>query len=447
MIMYKSYMKPIFSSHRITGVSYTLVFLYSIVAVAGFVFNLAVIIALLKHKALINITNIYILCLALSDIVLCSFNVPMQTYYEIYELADLCTNQCRLLFTSFGIPMYVSSLIILLIAIDRHQMIVYPLNKRITTCKAVLSVVAVLVFSIISSIPVAMYTVSNFIDNFKMFINLTNIPTIPKYCLEIWPVKNLRIGYSILTFLVLFLCPLTITSGLYVHIYNSLNTKRIFKKKETNRKKRTNKLLSLVVLTFGICWSPWCIYSLLLEVYSFFNPIPKSETNLLIQIFCQRVLDFKSLILLSVNPSTGPANHSQQLDFNIYHNPTKFIDGRATKVVDMILKLFAMGSAIVNPFLYGWLNETIRLSMIKLIHPCISRICWGNSDNDELRFNDQRAFGLTIIHRPTRRKFQNHGENFLLPGHCKLSLESTPSYKPAYPLSDEVDTIMCTSYS
>nr|ANO39136.1 NPYR-15 [Schmidtea mediterranea] len=427
----KSYLQPIFSTHRVKEIYFTLIFLYSFVSVVGFIFNLTVIVALLKHKTLINITNIYILCLALSDIVLCSFNVPMQTYYEISELANLQTNQCRLLFTSFGIPMYVSSLIILLIAIDRHQMIVHPLNKRITPLKAVFLVLIVLIFSIFSSIPVAMYTISDFVDHFKLFVNISNIPAFPKYCTESWPDNNLRLTYSITTFFILFLCPLLITSGLYVHIYNSLNTKRIYRKNETSRKKRTNKVLSLVVVMFGVCWSPWCIYSLLLEIYSYFYPILKIE-NTLLKILCQRILDSSSLRQISVNLSFSIANHSQTIDSVVERNQANLMDGRATKAVDMVLKLIAMGSAVVNPFLYGWLNESIRLSMMRLIHPRFLRIFWKENESCSLntsRVNSEnRTFGLTIIHRTTRRKYRNQEKSNLLSPDHKFSSESSPVF-------------------
>ena len=35
-------------------------------------------------------------------------------------------------------------------------------------------------------------------------------------------------------------------------------------------------------------------------------------------------------------------------------------------MIDLLLKLFAMGSACVNPFLYGWLNDNFKKELGKM---------------------------------------------------------------------------------
>ena len=44
----------------------------------------------------------------------------------------------------------------------------------------------------------------------------------------------------------------------------------------------------------------------------------------------------------------------------------KLIPVRYFTMVDLLLKLFAIGSACINPFLYGWLNDNFKKELGKL---------------------------------------------------------------------------------
>jgi hypothetical protein len=68
----------------------------------------------------------------------------------------------------------------------------------------------------------------------------------------------------------------------------------------------TTRIIAAIVLLFLICWSPWNVHSLLAEV-----------------------------------------------DRHV-------VNGPHFKLVDLTLKVFALGSAAVNPFLYCWLNANFR---------------------------------------------------------------------------------------
>jgi len=68
----------------------------------------------------------------------------------------------------------------------------------------------------------------------------------------------------------------------------------------------TTRILAGVVAVFVVCWTPWNVHSLLAEFF---------------------------------HDSVG---------------------GPHFKLVDLLLKAFAVSSAVVNPFLYCWLNANFR---------------------------------------------------------------------------------------
>ena len=105
--------------------------------------------------------------------------------------------------------------------------------------------------------------------------------------------------------------PICLTSFFYTRICTVLH-RRPVKKKDTRRNMRTNRILIAVVLTFTMCWLPWSVFAL------------TSEFN------------------------------------------NKLIPVRYFTMVDLLLKLFAMGSACINPFLYGWLNDNFKKELGKL---------------------------------------------------------------------------------
>lgn len=352
-----------YSSHRIAWVRLLLILLYAVISVLGLVSNIIVVAILMRHRAMHNITNIFVMALATSDIFLCTFNMPIQAYYEIKETSMLSTSLCRALFASFGLPMYMSSLTILLIATDRYRIIIYPLRPRMRHGTAACLLVGIMVFSLINAVPVAIYT---YAEN----------PATHVYCVERWPDKTMRFVYSMMIFTVQFLCPLVVTGILYLRIYWRLR-ERAFKKKDADRKKRTNKILMAIVICFAICWSPWALYSLLLEIKAF-------QRRSAVERFLERHRNCSRVLNDTFDTFFQPVE-----DTTMY-SP---IDPQHVKLIDLILKVVAMSSACINPFLYGWLNESLRDVMCKMCRRCCGRSLHRGSFESQRAMKDRNARG------------------------------------------------------
>ena len=272
--------------------------LYCVVCFTGFVENLITLIVLLKNKHLQTPANIFITGLAVSDILLCSFNLPFQLYYQLTETWPFGGTLCRVIMSTYGVPIFVSSMSILMIAIDRYILIVHPYRKRMTKLTAVIMVVSITLFTIILSVPITVHT------NYQV-LDLPALRIYKELCIEKWPNIRLRHAYSVTTAAIQFFVPLTATSVMYWRISVSLQ-QRLIKRGERRKNLKTNKILISIVILFSICWLPWNVVNLMAE----FNQ--------------------------------------------------KLFSGRYFKLIDLLLKIFAMGSACINPVLYGWLNDNFR---------------------------------------------------------------------------------------
>lgn len=283
-----------------------IIVIYSIVILFGFLENVVIVCVLIKNKHLRVPTNIFILGLAMSDILLCSFNLPFQLHYQLTDQWAFGDTLCKVIMPTYGIPIFVSSMSILMIAIDRYMLIVHPFHQRMSSEKAVCLVIGIAIFTTLLAIPIIMQMEYQVLDFPALRIYRT-------YCIEKWTSASLRHTYTVSTIVIQFFVPLVTTSFLYVRISQVL-ARRPIKKNEKHKKHKTNNILIAIVLAFSICWLPWNIFVLMLEFH--FSLIP----------------------------------------------------GKYIKFIDCLLKIFAMSSACINPFLYGWLNDNFRKELNVMVN-------------------------------------------------------------------------------
>lgn len=279
-----------------------IVVLYAFVILTGVLGNGVVVFAVVvRHRNLQTATSVFIASLAFSDVGLCAFNLPLQLHYQLTDNWFFGETLCRAIFAGFAVPMYVSTLTILLIAYDRYRQIVYPLHDGLTF-RTALSLVAIsLVGSVLLSTPVVFFTSISTLSDPDLDINR-------HYCVENWPNVEARISYGILTFSFQFCVPLLVSAVLYYRIYVRLKTRPI-RRQRNARRLNTNRILVAIVTLFLVCWSPWNLFSLVTEV-----------------------------------------------DYGLVRGPN-------FKATDLLLKAFALGSSCVNPFLYCWLNANFRAEL------------------------------------------------------------------------------------
>ncbi|XP_068618458.1 prolactin-releasing peptide receptor-like [Battus philenor] len=285
---------------------------YTIIFVLGLLGNLLVCFVVIRNKAMQTVTNLFITNLALSDILLCIFAVPFTPLYSFRGSWNWGSLLCHVMPFAQGCSVYISTLTLMSIAIDRFFVIIYPFRPRmkVETCMTV--IIMIWTFAITVTMPYAIYMTYYDLD-------------IGRFCEETWPTEKLRRVFGSVTSVLQFVLPFIVIAFCYTCVSFKLNDRAKAKavsknsRKEEfdkNRKRRTNQMLIAMVTIFGLSWLPLNMINLCNDYYT-------------------HAIHLKYYFLI----------------FFIGH-------------------VIAMSSTCYNPFIYAWMNENFRKEFKQLI-PCI----------------------------------------------------------------------------
>ncbi|XP_069023621.1 prokineticin receptor 1a [Embiotoca jacksoni] len=243
--------------------------LVGIIVVCG-VGNCLFIASLARHKQLRNLTNLLIANLAVSDVLVAAVCCPfLLDYYVVKQLSWdhgllLCasTNYLR------TVSLYVSTNVLLAIAVDRYMAILYPLKPRMKHRTAYCVILAVWIVPIFISIPSAYMASETTYPHVEGHSHKT-------FCAQIWPVDQQVYyrSYFLLIFALEFVGPVTVMAVCYTHISRELWFKDVpgFQtdqiRKRLRRRRRTVVVLILVLVAYVLCWAPYYGYALLRDFY------------------------------------------------------------------------------------------------------------------------------------------------------------------------------------
>lgn len=286
--------------------------IYTIIFVLGLVGNILVCFVVVRNKAMQTVTNLFISNLALSDILLCIFAVPFTPLYSFRGSWSWGSLLCHIMPFAQGCSVYISTLTLMSIAIDRFFVIIYPFRPRmkIETCISV--IIMIWTFAITVTMPYAIFMTYYDLD-------------IGRFCEESWPSEKLRRLFGSVTSILQFVLPFIVIAFCYTCVSFKLNDRAKAKAASKNsrkeeidksRKRRTNQMLIAMVAIFGISWLPLNIINLCNDYYMY-------------------AIHYKFYFLI----------------FFTVH-------------------VIAMASTCYNPFIYAWMNENFRKEFKQLI-PCI----------------------------------------------------------------------------
>lgn len=282
---------------------------YTLIFVVGIFGNALVCYAVIRNRAMQTVTNLFITNLALSDILLCVFAVPFTPLYTFLGRWVFGGLLCHIMPYAQGCSVYISTLTLTSIAIDRFFVIIYPFKPRMKINTCIGLIIFIWVFALIVTFPYGYY------------MALEDV-----YCVEKWPSDQMRKAFGAVTTIMQFVLPFIVMAFCYTCVSVKLNDRlksrpgsKNSKKEdaERERKRRTNRMLIAMVAIFGLSWLP---------------------LNL-INISC----DFYSLTE----------------------------DWRYYMVLFFFAHFIAMSSTCYNPFLYAWLNDNFRKEF-KQILPCLA---------------------------------------------------------------------------
>uniref|UniRef100_A0A182P5Y9 G-protein coupled receptors family 1 profile domain-containing protein n=1 Tax=Anopheles epiroticus TaxID=199890 RepID=A0A182P5Y9_9DIPT len=301
-----------------------LIVMYGTLIVFGATGNSLVVLAVARKPQMRTARNMFIVNLAVSDLLLCLVTMPLTLveiltkYWPMGRLPFLCKSIGTLQATSI----FVSTISITAIALDRYQVIVYPTRDSLQLMGAIAILTGIWIISIVLASPM-------FITRQLIHYDV-NLPSLGieyvSYCIEDWPIAYGRVYYSAFTLCVQYVLPILIVSVAYLRIYLKLKhrlvvgtasgkpgeAKPVRERERGRRMQRTNYLLISIALIFGVSWLPLNLFNLFADLY--------------VHAITQDIM-----------------------------------------VAYAICHMVGMSSACSNPLLYGWLNDNFRKEFNELL--------------------------------------------------------------------------------
>ncbi|ETN61661.1 g-protein coupled receptor [Anopheles darlingi] len=348
-----------------------LIVMYGSLIVFGATGNSLVVLAVARKPQMRTARNMFIVNLAVSDLLLCLVTMPLTLveiltkYWPMGRLPFLCKSIGTLQATSI----FVSTISITAIALDRYQVIVYPTRDSLQLMGAIVILTGIWIISIVLASPM-------FITRQLIHYDV-NLPSLGieyvSYCIEDWPISYGRVYYSAFTLCVQYVLPILIVSVAYLRIYLKLKHRLVVSTTSTTttttttatttsrtrttttgagqptrerergrRMQRTNYLLISIALIFGISWLPLNLFNLFADLY--------------VHAITQDIM-----------------------------------------VAYAICHMVGMSSACSNPLLYGWLNDNFRKEFNELL--CRKDVGGGGGGTGA--HSNGRANGGTTAERRT----------------------------------------------
>lgn len=316
-----------------TSVSSTtfLIIAYSAITAVGLIGNTCLVFIISQQKEMRNVTNIFIANLSCSDILMGIVCLPVTVIYTLMDRWILGEALCKVTPFVQCMSVTVSIFSLVLIALERYQLILHPTGWKPMVGHSYLAVAVIWIVACFISLP------------FLSFHVLTNAPfqnlSLPFHaytdhviCLEEWPSDENRLAYT--TFLLLFqyCLPLIVILLCYLRIFLRLRRRKDMVERAREARRRTKGslrvdiMLASIVVIFALCWLPLNVFNTVFD----WNHAALSV--------CQHDVIFSAC------------------------------------------HLTAMVSTCVNPIIYGFLNSNFQKELKAILYRCR---CWGAPESYE----------------------------------------------------------------
>nr|XP_029135068.1 neuromedin-U receptor 2-like [Labrus bergylta] len=244
---------------------------YLLIFLVGLSGNLLTCAVIMKHKKMRTPTNLYLLSLAMSDLLVLLFGMPLEIYdlWQNYPF-PFGEGGCYFKTFLFETVCFASILNVTALSVERYIAVVHPLKTRyLSTNQHAKRVISILwLVSMVCAVP---NTSLHGVFYVPEKMEESAICTVLK---PLW-IYNIVMQITTVCF---FFAPMMVISILYlvmgIHLGREScqpsgnlgkNCGSFTHKKSSviGRRRQVNKMLSIVVAVFGICWAPFHIERLL----------------------------------------------------------------------------------------------------------------------------------------------------------------------------------------
>ncbi|XP_021488824.1 pyroglutamylated RF-amide peptide receptor [Meriones unguiculatus] len=289
--------------------------------------NSLVVYVVTRSKAMRTVTNIFICSLALSDLLIAFFCIPVTMLQNISDKWLGGAFICKMVPFVQSTAVVTEILTMTCIAVERHQGLVHPFkmkwqytNRRAFTILGVVWLVAIIVGS-------PMWHVQRLEIKYDFLYEKEHV-----CCLEEWASPVHQKIYTTFILVILFLLPLVVMLALYSKIgYELWIKKRVGDSsalqtihgkemsKIARKKKRAVVMMVTVVALFAACWAPFHVVHMMVE----------------------------------------------------YSNFEKEYDDVTIKMVFAVVQIIGFFNSICNPIVYAFMNENFKKNFLSAVCYCI----------------------------------------------------------------------------
>ncbi|XP_041670889.1 somatostatin receptor type 2-like [Cheilinus undulatus] len=246
--------------HQDKTSSVVITFIYFVVCAVGLCGNTLVIYVILRYAKMKTVTNIYILNLAVAD-VLCMMSLPfiaMQLALVHWPFGEVL---CRVIMSVDSLNQFTSIFCLMVMSIDRYLAVVHPIKSTRWRKPHIARLINLTVWGV--SLLVILPTM--------IFSGLNKVPV----CGIMWPEpKDVYYkAFIFYTFLVGFFLPLIVICLCYLLIIVKVKSSslRVGSTKRKRSERKVTLMVSIVVAVFVLCWLPFYIFNVA-SVTSSINP-------------------------------------------------------------------------------------------------------------------------------------------------------------------------------
>ncbi|KAF4795955.1 Orexin receptor type 2 [Turdus rufiventris] len=264
--------------------------------------------AVWKNHHMRTVTNYFIVNLSLADILVTITCLPATLVVDITETWFFGQTLCKVIPYLQTVSVSVSVLTLSCIALDRWYAICHPLMFKSTAKRARNSIIIIWIVSCIIMIPQAIV-----MECSSVFPGLANKTTLFTVCDEHWGAEVYPKMYHMCFFLVTYMAPLCLMVLAYLQIFRKLwcrqipGTSSVVQKKwkpqqpsaqprglgqstkskisavaaeikQIRARRKTARMLMVVLLVFALCYLPISILNVLKRVLGMFNHADDRET-------------------------------------------------------------------------------------------------------------------------------------------------------------------------
>uniref|UniRef100_A0A0K0FH54 Prolactin-releasing peptide receptor (inferred by orthology to a human protein) n=1 Tax=Strongyloides venezuelensis TaxID=75913 RepID=A0A0K0FH54_STRVS len=235
-----------------------------IVAVSG---NSLVVYVVMTKKSMQTVTNIFITNLAISDLLVNFTSLWLTPLYTFLGRWIWGGWLCYGLPLFQGTSIFISTLTLMAIALDRyfvicrHGAVKINANDHISMHMCIGIITVIWAFSLLLVMPYALH----------MRLTYIKKPCEFWVCLEAWAMEDLKSAYGLIVMILQFIVPFIIIGQSYIKIWKFLNNRKSLvtereSEVETQRKKHLLRMLIIMVVLFAICWFPFNLLNIIRDL-------------------------------------------------------------------------------------------------------------------------------------------------------------------------------------